>query len=114
MAALTPEQREARRKRAEERKAQERERWEQERRDRVTVAEAMRGLLQNPDSNPDQLIFAVEVLDNLGYYHFIPTNSFSKIQQDEKAETQRRAFREEFVTRHPEFMWELESVKAST
>lgn len=114
MAALTPEQREARKQRAEQRKALERERWEQERRDRVTVAEAMRGLLRNPDSSPDQLIFAVEVLENLGYYHFIPTNSFSKIQQNEKTEAQRKAFREEFARRHPEIMQEIESAKKRT
>lgn len=114
MAALTPEQREARKQRAEQRKALERERWEQERRDRVTAAEAMRGLLRNPDSNPDQLIFALEVLENLEHYSFIPYNSFSKIQQGEKAEARRLAFREEFARRHPEIMKEIESAKANT
>ena len=114
MAALTPEQREARKQRAEQRKALEQERWEQERRDRVTVAEAMRGLLRNPDSNPDQLIFALEVLENLEHYSFIPYNSFSKMQRDEKAEAQRKAFREEFSRKHPELMKEFERAKTST
>lgn len=98
---LTEEQREARKQRAEERKARERERWEQERRDKQATAEAMRAVLKHPNSTPDQLIFAVEVLDNLGYYHFIPANSFSKIQQDEKTEAQRRTFKEEFIRKHP-------------
>ena len=100
MAALTEEQKQVRRQRTEERKARERERWEQERRDKQATAEAMRAVLKHPDSNPDQLIFAVEVLENLGYYHFIPTNSFSRIQQDVKADEQRRAFREEFSRKH--------------
>lgn len=114
MAALTPEQREARRRRTEERKALERERREQEHCDRITVAEAMRGLLRNSDSSPDQLIFALKILENLEHYSFIPYNSFSKIQQGEKADAQRRAFREEFARRHPEIMREIERAKANT
>ena len=114
MPTLTPEQREIRRRRSEERKARERERWEQERRDRLIVAEAMRGLLQNPDTSADRVIFALEVLENLEHYRFIPHNSFSRIQQDEKAEAQRRAFREEFSRKHPGLMRELKSVKTST
>lgn len=102
MAALTEEQKQARKQRAEERKARERERWEQERRDKLIVAEAMRGLLKNPDTSADQVVFALEVLENLEHYRFIPHNSFSKIQQDEKSEEQRRAFREEFSRKHPD------------
>ena len=98
---LTEEQREARKRRTEVRKAQERERWEQERRDRLIVAEAMRGLLKNPNTSADQAIFALEVLENIEHYSFIPHNSFSKIQQDEKTEAQRRTFKEEFIRKHP-------------
>lgn len=101
MPALTAAQKEARRQRSEERKAQQRERWERERRDRLIVAEAMRGLLKNPDTSADQAIFALEVLENIEHYSFIPHNSFSKIQQDEKTEAQRRVFKEEFIRKHP-------------
>ena len=114
MVALTPEQREARKQRAEQRKALEQERWEQERRDKQLAAEAMRSILANPDNAPSEKIFALEVLENLNYYHFIPHESFTKTRIDEAAEARRLAFREEFTHRHPEIMKEFESVKANT
>lgn len=106
--------REERQRRAAQRKEARTEMRRRELADKEMVAEAMRGVLRSSASSADQIIFAVEVLENLEPYSFVPHNSFSKMQQDEKSEAQRRAFREEFATRHPEFMRELESIKTST
>ena len=74
MPALTEEQKQARRERAEERKARRREQWERELADRQTAAAAMRSILKNPNSSPDQLIFALTALDNLEYYSLVPSS----------------------------------------
>ena len=102
MPTLTAEQKQARKERAEERKARRRAQWEREEHDKQTAAEAMREVLKHPDSTPAQKIFALEILENLNCYHFIPYKSFTKTQMDEAAEEQRRTFREEFSRKHPD------------
>lgn len=109
MPALTEEQRAARRQQAEERKERRRADWEQEQADKQTAAEAMRDVLRHPDSTPAQKIFALEILDNLKFYDFIPYSGFTKTQTDEKAEEQRRAFKEEITRQHPEIMRAIEA-----
>lgn len=71
----------------------------------------MRTVLKHPDSSPQELIFAVEILDNLECYSLIPCNSFTRIQTDETAGERRRAFIEEFSSKHPEIMQEVEDAK---
>ena len=105
---MTPEER---KKRAEERRAARAAAWRQELADKKLTAEAMRAVLKHPNSSPEQLIFAVEVLDGLELYHLIPHNSFTRIQADEAAEERRRAFIKEFTSRHPEIMQEVEGAK---
>lgn len=102
---------EERRERAEARKAARAEAWQQEQADKKLAAAAMRAILQHPDSSPQELIFAVEVLDNLEYYSLIPYNSFTRIQTNEAAEERRRAFVEEFTRKHPEIAQEIEDAK---
>ena len=102
---------EERKQRAEARKVARAEAWKQEQADKRLAAEAMRAILQHPDSSPQELIFAVEVLDNLEYYSLIPYNSFTRIQTDEAAEERRRAFVEEFTRKHPEIVQEIENAK---
>ena len=105
---MTPEERAARR---EAKRANEAARREQERADKRLAAEAMRAIMKNPDSSPEQLIFALEVLDNLEYYSLIPYNSFTRAQTDEATDDRRRAFMEEFAARHPEIMKEIEAAR---
>lgn len=105
---MTAEQKAAR---AEERRAARAEALQQERADKRLTAEAMRAVLKHPDSSPEQLIFAVEVLDGLECYRLIPCNSFTRIQADEAAEERRRAFMQEFVRKHPEIAQESEDAK---
>lgn len=102
---------EERKQRAAARKAARAEAWRQELADKQMAAEAMRAILQRPDSSPEQLIFAGEVLDNLEYYSLVPYNSFTRIQTDEAAEERRRAFVKEFVHKHPEIAQEIEDAK---
>ena len=105
---MTPEERAARR---EAKRASEAARREQERADKRLAAEAMRAIMKNPDSSPEQLIFALEVLDNLEYYSLIPYNSFTRAQTDEAAEERRREFAKEFWDKHPEIAQEIEDTK---
>lgn len=84
---------------------------EQERKDQQLVCEAMRSILSHPDSTPAEMIFALEILENLNHYSFSPYESFTKTQIDEAAEERRRAFREEFAAHHPEIMKEIEDAK---
>lgn len=102
---------EERKQRAEARKAAQAEAWQQERADKKLAAEAMRAILQHPDSSPEQLIFAVEVLDGLGHYSLVPYNSFTRAQTNEAAEERRRAFAKEFLSKHPEIAKEIEDAK---
>lgn len=108
---MTAEERAAK---AAQRKEARAEMWRQERADKRLTAEAMRAVLKHPDSKPDQLIFALEVLDSLECYRLIPYNSFTRIQADETADKRRRAFIAEFSSKHPEIMQEIESAKTST
>lgn len=109
--AMTPEER---RERAASRKQARAETRRQERADKRLTAEAMRAVLQHPNSSPEQLIFAVEVLDSLECYRLIPCNSFTRIQADETADKRRKASMEEFSSKPPEIMQEIESAKTST
>lgn len=102
---MTPEER---KQRAADRKAARAAAWRQELADKKLTAEAMRAVLKHPDSSPQELIFAVEVLDGLELYHLIPHNSFTRIQADEAAEERRRAFVKEFAHKHPEIAQEIE------
>lgn len=105
---MTPEER---RKRAEVRRAARAAAWRQELADKKLTTEAMRAVLKHPNSSPEQLIFAVEVLDSLERYRLIPCNSFTSIQADEAAEERRRAFVKEFAHKHPEIAQEIEDAK---
>ena len=105
---MTKEERTAR---AEQRRATRAEAWKQELADKKLTAEAMRAVLKHPYSSPEQLIFAVEVLDGLECYRLIPCNSFTRIQADEAAEERRRAFMQEFVRKHPEIAQVSEDAK---
>lgn len=105
---MTPEERAARR---EAKRATEAARREQERADKRLAAEAMRSILQHPDSSPEQLIFAVEVLDSLEHYSLVPYNSFTRAQTNEAAEERRRAFAKEFLSKHPDIAREIEDAK---
>ena len=105
---MTPQERVAR---AEQRRAARAEAWAQERADKALTAAAMRTVLKHPDSSPQELIFAVEVLDSLECYRPIPCNSFTRIQADEAAEERRRSFVKEFAHKHPEIMQEVEGAK---
>ena len=105
---MTPEER---KQRAADRKAARAAAWRQELADKKLAAEAMRVILRHPDSSPQELIFAVEILDNLECYSLIPCNSFTRIQADVAAEEQRRAFVEEFTRKHTEIAQEIEGAK---
>lgn len=109
MPKLTEEQKAARRERAEARRQAQRERWEQEQQDKERAAQAMREVLDSPDSSPAQKIFALEILDNLKYYRFIPYQGFTKMQTDEAADAKNAAFKKEFAAAHPEIMREIEA-----
>lgn len=109
MPALTEEQKEARRQRMKEQKLRKRERLEQEKADKERAIKNMREVMDDPDSTPAQKIFALEILDNLQLYHFIPYNSFTKLQADKETETQRQTFKEEFAAAHPEILLGIEA-----
>lgn len=102
---MTPEER---KQRAADRKAARAAAWRQELADKKLTSEAMRAVLKHPDSSPQELIFAVEVLDSHECYRLIPHNSFTRIQADEAAEERRRAFVKEFAHKHPEIAQEIE------
>ena len=102
---------EERRERAAASKAARAEAWQQERTDKKLAADAMRSILQHPDSSPEQLIFAIEVLDSLEHYSLVPYNSFTRAQTNEAAEERRRTFAKEFLSKHPEIAKEIEDAK---
>lgn len=45
---------------------------EAEKKDRALVLDALRRVIADPSSTPEQCLFAVRVLDEMGVYHLIP------------------------------------------
>ena len=54
------------------RAAQRAERAAQEKQDRALVLEALRAILKDPAATSAQRVYAVAVLENMMYYHFVP------------------------------------------
>lgn len=48
------------------------ERAAQEKQDRALVLEALRAILKDPAATSAQRVYAVAVLENMMYYHFVP------------------------------------------
>ena len=63
---------ETRRRNKAAQEARQKEYWAQEAIDKPLMLDALRAVLRNPNSTPEQLIFAVSVLDSVKCYHVIP------------------------------------------
>lgn len=76
MKPMTEAEKAERRAKMAERKAlrgaQQKERDAQRKQDEALVLDAMRAVLQDPEATSAQRIYAVAVLENMQYYHFVP------------------------------------------
>lgn len=73
---LSPQERAkiTRRKNAEARAKRQAEQWETERKDRAATLEALRLVRDDPSSTVEQRLLAIEGIDRLQYYHFLPVH----------------------------------------
>ena len=63
-----------RRKNAEARAKRQAEQWETEKKDRAATLEALRLVRDDPSSTVEQRLLAIEGIDRLQYYHFLPVH----------------------------------------